>query len=34
MNIFRLNHFKMEGVKLENDGVNVEAFENSFKNTN
>ena len=33
MNIFRLNHLNMQGVKLENDGVNIEAFEKSFKDT-
>ena len=33
MNIFRLNYLKMQGVKLENDGVNIKEFENSFKNT-
>ncbi|WP_418186192.1 PLP-dependent aminotransferase family protein [Aliarcobacter vitoriensis] len=33
MNIFRLNKLKMQGVKLENDGVNISEFEKSFKNT-
>ncbi|MEV9526120.1 PLP-dependent aminotransferase family protein [Aliarcobacter butzleri] len=33
MNIFRLNNLKMHGVKLENDGVNIQDFEKSFKNT-
>lgn len=33
MNIFRLNHLTMKGVKLENDGVNIEEFEKSFQNT-
>ncbi|RXI27919.1 aminotransferase-like domain-containing protein [Aliarcobacter trophiarum] len=33
MNIFRLNGLKMEGVKLENDGVDINKFEESFKNT-
>ena len=33
MNIFRLNHLKMQGIKLENDGVDLEAFEKSFKQT-
>ena len=33
MNIFRLNNLKMDGVKLEDDGVNIEEFEKSFKNT-
>ena len=33
MNIFRLNNLKMQGVKLEDDGVNIEEFEKSFKNT-
>ena len=33
MNIFRLNYLKMQGVKLEDDGINIEEFENSFKNT-
>ncbi len=32
MNIFRLNNLKMDGVKLEDDGVNIEEFEKSFKN--
>ena len=32
MNIFRLNSLKMSGVKLEDDGVNIKEFENSFKN--
>ncbi|MGJ0289983.1 PLP-dependent aminotransferase family protein [Aliarcobacter cryaerophilus] len=31
MNIFRLNNLKMDGVKLEDDGVNIEEFEKSFK---
>ena len=33
MNIFRLNHLNMKGVKLENDGVNIEKFKESFKQT-
>jgi 2-aminoadipate transaminase len=33
MNIFRLNNLKMDGVKLEDDGVNIEEFEKSFKKT-
>ncbi len=33
MNIFRLNHLNMKGVKLEFDGVNINEFEQSFKNT-
>ena len=33
MNIFRLNHLNMKGVKLESDGVNLNEFEQSFKNT-
>ena len=33
MNIFRLNYLKMQGVKLEDDGLNIDEFENSFKNT-
>lgn len=33
MNIFRLNHLNMFGVKLEDDGINVEEFEKSFKET-
>lgn len=33
MNIFRLNNLKMQGLKLENDGVNIQEFEKSFKNT-
>ena len=33
MNIFRLNHLTMKGVKLESDGVNLNEFEQSFKNT-
>lgn len=33
MNIFRLNNLKMDGVKLEDDGINIEGFEKSFKNS-
>ena len=33
MNIFRLNHLTMKGVKLESDGVNIEEFKESFQNT-
>ena len=33
MNIFRLNHLTMKGVKLESNGVNLNEFEQSFKNT-
>ena len=33
MNIFRLNHLTMKGVKLESDGVNINEFKESFKNT-
>ena len=33
MNIFRLNNLKMDGVKLEDDGVNIKEFEKSFKKT-
>ena len=33
MNIFRLNHLTMKGVKLESDGVNIEEFKKSFQNT-
>lgn len=33
MNIFRLNNLKMSGVKLENDGINVEDFEKDFNKT-
>ena len=33
MNIFRLNSLKMDGVKLEDDGVNIKEFEKSFKKT-
>ncbi|OCL88676.1 2-aminoadipate transaminase [Aliarcobacter thereius] len=33
MNIFRLNNLKMQGVKLENDGVNIDEFEKSLKIT-
>ena len=31
MNIFRLNNLKMDGVKLEDDGVNIEEFEKVLK---
>ncbi len=31
MNIFRLNHLNMKGVKLENDGVHISDFKKSFK---
>jgi 2-aminoadipate transaminase len=34
MNIFRLNHLKMKGVKLENDGVNIEEFKKVLKRQN
>ena len=33
MNIFRLNHLTMKGVALENDGINIEKFKESFKQT-
>ncbi|MFA7091405.1 MAG: PLP-dependent aminotransferase family protein, partial [Arcobacteraceae bacterium] len=33
MNIFRLNALKMSGVKLEEDGIDLNAFEESFKST-
>jgi len=33
MNIFRLNHLNMKGVKLENDGINIEEFKKSFSKT-
>lgn len=33
MNIFRLNHLKMQGIKLQDDGIDINAFEESFKNT-
>lgn len=33
MNIFRLNHLTMKGVELEQDGVNIEKFKESFKQT-
>jgi len=33
MNIFRLNKLQMQGVKLEDDGVDLQSFEDSFKNT-
>jgi 2-aminoadipate transaminase len=33
MNIFRLNHLNMKGVKLENDGINIEKFKESFSKT-
>ena len=31
MNIFRLNHINMKGIKLENDGVCIADFKKSFK---
>jgi len=33
MNIFRLNHLTMKGVELENDGINIEKFKESFIQT-
>ena len=33
MNIFRLNHLNMKGVKLENDGINIEKLKESFSKT-
>lgn len=33
MNIFKLNHLNMLGVKLENDGINIKEFEESLKKT-
>jgi len=33
MNIFRLNHLNMKGVELENDGVNIGKFKESFSKT-
>ncbi|MGB5791769.1 PLP-dependent aminotransferase family protein [Poseidonibacter sp.] len=33
MNIFRLNHLNMKGIKLENDGVHISDFKKSFKET-
>jgi 2-aminoadipate transaminase len=34
MNIFRLNHLNMKGVKLENNGVNIEKFKKVLKRQN
>ena len=33
MNIFRLNYLTMKGVELEKDGINIEKFKESFKQT-
>ena len=33
MNIFRLNHLTMKGVELQKDGINIEKFKESFKQT-
>lgn len=33
MNIFKLNKLKMQGVKLEEDGIIIDAFEKSFEKT-
>ncbi|WP_428739058.1 PLP-dependent aminotransferase family protein [Sulfurimonas sp.] len=33
MNIFQLNSMQQSSIKLENDGINLEAFEKSFRKT-